>query len=118
MALRVINALSVHRLTTGGDIHVPIGPTAAELRDALCLFQPGVGTCRAIRPRICCRWSQTVMREVLKTVNSQFISKAPDTEQYYLDLKKDIDYDAQIENAPRRCPTTHWTAPITAPSRH
>jgi hypothetical protein len=40
---------------------------------------------------------QTVMREVLKTVNGQFISKAPDTEQYYLDLKKDIDYDAQIE---------------------
>ena len=37
------------------------------------------------------------MREVLKTVNGQFISKAPDTEQYYLDLKKDIDYDAQIE---------------------
>jgi hypothetical protein len=34
---------------------------------------------------------------VLKTVNGQFISKAPDTEQYYLDLKKDIDYDAQIE---------------------
>ena len=30
-----------HRLTTGGDIHVPIGPTA-ELRDSLCLFQPGV----------------------------------------------------------------------------
>ncbi len=41
---------------------------------------------------------QTVMREVLKTVNGQFISKAPDTEQYFLDLKKDIDYDAQIEN--------------------
>ena len=44
-------------LTTGGDIHVPIGPTAAELRDALCLFQPGVEDMpRATRPRICCRW--------------------------------------------------------------
>ena len=40
---------------------------------------------------------QTVLRETLKTVNGQFISKAPDTEQYYLDLKKDVDYDAQIE---------------------
>jgi hypothetical protein len=39
----------------------------------------------------------TCLREVLKTVNGQFISKAPDTEQYYLDLKKDIDYDAQID---------------------
>lgn len=40
---------------------------------------------------------QTTLRETLKTVNGQFISKAPDTEQYYLDLKKDVDYDAQIE---------------------
>ena len=38
-----------------------------------------------------------MLRETLKTVNGQFISKAADTEQYYLDLKKDVDYDAQIE---------------------
>ncbi|MDI1245535.1 MAG: DUF6079 family protein, partial [Rhodoferax sp.] len=42
MALRIINGLFVHRLTTGGDIHVPIGPTAEELRDTLCLYQPGI----------------------------------------------------------------------------
>ena len=42
LALRIIHALSVHRLTTGGDIHVPIGPTAGELRDSLCLYQPGI----------------------------------------------------------------------------
>ena len=41
MAMRIIHALSVHRLTTG-DIHVPLGATAEELRDALCLYQPGV----------------------------------------------------------------------------
>ncbi len=97
MALRVINALAVHRLTTGGDIHVPIGPTAAELRDALCLFQPGVEDMPGDPADNLLSMVQTVMREVLKTVNGQFISKAPDTEQYYLDLKKDIDYDAQIE---------------------
>jgi len=94
MALRVINALAVHRLTTGGDIHVPIGPTAAELRDALCLFQPGVEDMPGDPAENLLSMVQTVMREVLKTVNGQFISKAPDTEQYYLDLKKDIDYDA------------------------
>lgn len=98
MALRVINALAVHRLTTGGDIHVPIGPTAAELRDALCLFQPGVEDMPGDAAENLLSMVQTVMREVLKTVNGQFISKAPDTEQYFLDLKKDIDYDAQIEN--------------------
>ncbi|MBL8299346.1 MAG: hypothetical protein JNN30_13490 [Rhodanobacteraceae bacterium] len=97
MALRVINALAVHRLTTGGDIHVPIGPTAAELRDALCLFQPGVEDMPGDPSENLLSMVQTVMREVLKTVNGQFISKASDTEQYYLDLKKDIDYDAQIE---------------------
>ena len=97
MALRVINALAVHRLTTGGDIHIPIGPTAAELRDALCLFQPGVEDMPGEPAENLLSMVQTVMREVLKTVNGQFISKAPDTEQYYLDLKKDIDYDAQIE---------------------
>ena len=101
MALRIINALAVHRLTTGGDIHVPIGPTAAELRDALCLFQPGVEEMPGDPAENLLSMVQTVMREILKTVNGQFISKAPhgdkSGEQYYLDLKKDIDYDAQIE---------------------
>lgn len=97
MALRVINGLAVHRLTTGGDIHVPIGPTAAELRDSLCLFQSGVEDMPGEPAENLLSMVQTVMREVLKTVNGQFISKAADTEQYYLDLKKDIDYDAQIE---------------------
>ena len=97
MALRVINGLSVHRLTTGGDIHIPIGPTAAELRDSLCLFQPGVEDMPGEPAENLLSMVQTVMREVLKTVNGQFISKIADTEQYYLDLKKDIDYDAQID---------------------
>lgn len=97
MALRVINALAVHRLTTGGDVYVPIGPTAAELRDALCLFQPGIEDMPGEPAENLLSMVQTVLREVLKTVNGQFISKAPETEQFYLDLKKDIDFDAQIE---------------------
>ncbi|MEJ1958917.1 MAG: DUF6079 family protein [Nitrosomonadales bacterium] len=97
MALRIINALSVHRLTTGGDIYVPIGPTAEELRDTLCLYQPGLDDMGGEPAENLLTQVQTVLRETLKTVNGQFISKAPDTEQYYLDLKKDIDYDAQID---------------------
>lgn len=97
MALRVINGLSVHRLTTGGDIYVPVGPTAEELRDTLCLFQPGIDEMGGEPEADLLSLVQTVLRETLKTVNGQFISKAPDTEQYYLDLKKDVDYDAQIE---------------------
>ncbi|AML53617.1 ATPase [Falsihalocynthiibacter arcticus] len=97
MALRIIDGLSVHRLTTGGDIYVPVGPTAAELRDTLCLFQPGIEDMGGDPSDDLLTAVQTTLRETLKTVNGQFISKAPDTEQYYLDLKKDVDYDAQIE---------------------
>jgi len=97
MALRIIDGLSVHRLTTGGDIYVPIGPTAEELRDTLCLYQPGIEDMGGDPAADLLALVQTVLRETLKTVNGQFISKAPDTEQYYLDLKKDVDYDAQIE---------------------
>ncbi|MDR6587432.1 DUF6079 family protein [Agrobacterium tumefaciens] len=97
MALRIIDGLSVHRLTTGGDIYVPIGPTAEELRDTLCLFQPGIEEMGGEPEADLLTLVQTVLRETLKTVNGQFISKASDTDQYYLDLKKDVDYDAQIE---------------------
>ena len=97
MALRIIDGLSVHRLTTGGDIYVPVGPTAEELRDTLCLFQPGIEDMGGEPEADLLSLVQTVLRETLKTVNGQFISKASDTEQYYLDLKKDVDYDAQIE---------------------
>lgn len=97
MALRIIDGLSVHRLTTGGDIYVPVGPTAEELRDTLCLFQPGIEDLGGEPEVDLLSHVQTVLRETLKTVNGQFISKAPDTEQYFLDLKKDVDYDAQIE---------------------
>ena len=41
LAIRIIHALSVHRLTTG-DIYTPLGATAKELRDTLCLYQPDI----------------------------------------------------------------------------
>ena len=97
MALRIIDGLSVHRLTTGGDIYVPVGPTAEELRDTLCLFQPGIEDLGGAPSDDLLTAVQTTLRETLNTVNGQFISKAANTEQYYLDLKKDVDYDTQIE---------------------
>ncbi len=97
MAERIIHALSVHRLTTGGDTHVPIGLMAAEMRDSLCLYHPGIEDMGGDPADDLLSQVQTVLREVLKTVNRQFISKAADTEQYFLDLKKNVDYDAQID---------------------
>jgi hypothetical protein len=96
MALQIIHALSVHRLTTG-DIHAALGATPEELRDTLCLYDPmvkGLGGDPAddLRSHI-----ETVLREIHKTVSGQFISANPDNRQYYLDLKKTDDFDALIE---------------------
>ncbi len=97
MALRIIHALSVHRLTTG-DIHAPMGATAAELRDSLCLYQPGIEDLGGDPADDLLSQVETVLREIHKTVSGQFISSNPENRQYYLDLKKTDDYDALIEN--------------------
>lgn len=95
MALRIINGLSVHRLTIG-DIQAPVGATPTELRDSLCLYQLGLED-RAEPAEDLLTQVETVLREILRTVNGQFISQAADSGQYYLDIKKVVDYDALIE---------------------
>lgn len=96
MAIRVIHALSVHRLTTR-DIHAPLGATAEELRDTLCLYQPGIEDLGGDPADDLLSQVETVLKEVIKTVSGQFISSNPDNRQYYLDLKKTDDFDAIIE---------------------
>ena len=96
MALRVIHALSVHRLTTGG-IHAPLGATAEELRDSLCLYQPGIEDLGGDPADDLLSQVETVLREIHRTVSGQFVSSNPDNRQYYLDLKKTDDFDALIE---------------------
>ncbi|MEW5804279.1 MAG: DUF6079 family protein [bacterium] len=96
MALQVIHALSVHRLTTG-DIYAPLGATAEELRDGLCLYQPGIEDLGGDPADDLLSQVETVLREIRKTVNGQFISSNPNNHQYYLDLKKTADFDALIE---------------------
>ena len=96
MALRLIHALSVHRLTTG-DIYAPLGATAKELRDGLCLYQPGIEELGGNPADDLLSQVETVLREIHKTVSGQFISSNPDNRQCYLDLKKTDDFDALIE---------------------
>ncbi|HBP90844.1 MAG TPA: ATPase [Nitrospiraceae bacterium] len=96
MAIQLIHALSVHRLTTG-DITAPLGATAEELRDGLCLFQPGIEELGGDPADDLLSQVETVLREIHKTVSGQFISSNPDNRQYYLDLKKTDDFDALIE---------------------
>lgn len=96
MALQIIHALSVHRLTTG-DIYATLGATAEELRDSLCLYQPGIEELGGNPADDLLSQVETVLREIHKTVSGQFISSNPDNRQYYLDLKKTDDFDALIE---------------------
>ena len=96
MAVQIIHALSVHRLTTG-DIYATLGPTAAELRDGLCLFQPAIEELGGDPADDLLSQVETVLREIHKTVSGQFISSNPDNGQYYLDLKKSDDFDAIID---------------------
>ena len=92
-ALRIIYGLSVHRLTTG-DVYNPIGMTAEELRDTLCIFLPDLPEKDS---EFLLTTVETVLNDISKTVSGQFISYNKDNAQYYIDLKKDIDYDAKIE---------------------
>jgi len=91
MALRIVHALSVQRLTTD-DIHAPLGVTAEELRDDLCLYVPTPErTAEFLLDQV-----QVALREIQRTVSGQYISYEESNGQYYLDLKKDIDFDAKI----------------------
>ena len=97
MALRLIHALSVLRLTTG-DIYAPMGASAEELRDRLCLFDPLIAELGSDEPdKDLQTHVETVLREIHKTVSGQFISFNADNRQFYLDLKKTDDFDALID---------------------
>ncbi len=96
MALRIIHALSVHRLTTGG-INTPLGATPAELRDSLCLYQEGIEDLGGDPADDLASLVETVLREIHRTVSGQFISSNPQNGQYYLDIRKTDDFDALIE---------------------
>jgi len=98
-ALRVIHALAVHRLTTA-DIYTSLGVTADELRDDLCLLLPvpekDAGFLKTV--------VETVLKEIVRTVSGQFLSFNAENGQYYLDLKKDVDFDSLIEKKAETLP--------------
>ncbi len=93
MALRIIHALSVQRLTTT-DIRAKLGVTAEELRDDLMLYiqMPE----EAASDDFLLKQVQVALREIMRTVSGQYISHNEENGQYYLDLDKDVDFAARI----------------------
>lgn len=92
LALQIIYALSVHRLTTG-DISIRSGLTSENLRDDLCLFLSNMPDCDSgtLQSII-----QTVLKDTMTTVSGQFIENNEENGQYYLDAYKVIDFDEKI----------------------
>lgn len=92
IALQIIYALSVHRLTTG-TLDAKLGMTEQSMKDDLCLFiQMPMMEEDFLQGTI-----HTILQDVMNTVSGQFIEYNGDNGQYYLDLKKDIDYDKKIK---------------------
>jgi hypothetical protein len=91
LALRIIHALSVHRLTTD-DIYAPLGATAEELRDDLLLYTPMPEQTAVFLLNTV----QVALREIMRTVSGQYITYNDANGQYYLDVKKDIDFETKI----------------------
>jgi len=93
LAIRIIRALSVQRLTTR-DVFIPLGVTAEGLRDGLCLYQrlpAEMNTAEFLLDQV-----QVALKEMMKTVQGQFLSYNSENGQYYLDLKKVVDFDQKI----------------------
>lgn len=88
----IVHALALHRLTVG-NISAPIGLTAQELRDRLCLSLP-------IPERdadFLLTSVEATLDQIMRAVSGQFISRNLENGQYYLDLHKDVDFDALIQ---------------------
>lgn len=93
MARQIIAALSVHRLTTV-VLDAKLGLTAQNLKDELTLF---IDNMPVMEEDFLLTTVETVLREIINTVSGQFIEYNKDNGQYYLDLKKDVDYDKKIQ---------------------
>ena len=91
LAIQIIYALSVHRLTTNG-LEVQFGMTAENLKDDLCLYLPMpeqdadflLGAVNA------------TLKSIMTTVSGQFIIFNDANNQYYIDVDKIVDYDVNV----------------------
>ncbi len=87
LALRIVHALSLHRLSMG-DIYSGHGASPAELRDTLCLFQPGLEELAEKPADSLLAHVTAVLGEIRKCGNENFITLGSENGQYYLHFKK------------------------------
>ena len=92
LAIKIIYALSVHRLTTNG-LDVQFGLTAENLKDDLCLYLPLPENSADFLLGIV----NATLRDIMTTVSGQFIIHNDANNQYYIDVDKMVDYDEKIK---------------------
>ena len=92
LAIKIIYALSVHRLTTNG-LDVQFGLTAENLKDDLCLYlQMPEQEAEFLLSIV----AQT-LKDIMTTVSGQFIIYNDANNQYYIDVDKVVDYEEKIK---------------------
>lgn len=94
LALRLLHALSVHRLTTA-DLSIEIGMSAAELREKLLVYieQPEKEDPLFFETTII-----TTLREIKDLMRGSYFRSNPNNGQYYLFVGDDIDPRGLIES--------------------
>ena len=92
LAIQIIYALSVHRLTTKG-LDVQFGLTAENLKDDLCLHL----TMPESDADFLLGLVKQTLRDIMTTVSGQFIVFNEANNQYYIDVTKNVDYDEKIK---------------------
>ncbi|MBR0418120.1 MAG: hypothetical protein IJI66_03020 [Erysipelotrichaceae bacterium] len=92
LAIQIIHALSVHRLTTA-SLDVQNGLTAENLKDDLCLYLPMPEQDAEFLLGVV---DQT-LKDIMTTVSGQFIIHNEANNQYFIDVDKVIDYDEKVK---------------------
>lgn len=92
LAIQIIYALSVHRLTTNG-LDVQFGMTAENLKDDLCLYL----TMPEHDADFLLGAVNATLKAIMTTVSGQFIIFNETNNQYYIDVDKIVDYDEKIK---------------------
>lgn len=93
MAIQIVYALSVHRLTTNG-LDVQFGMTAENLKDDLCLYLKNMPENSA---DFLLGLVNITLKDIMTTVSGQFIIHNDANNQYYIDVDKIVDYDEKIK---------------------
>lgn len=91
-AIKIIYALCIHRLTTGG-LDIKAGLTSENLKDDLCLYLPLPVQDSAFLSGVV----KTILSNIMTTVSGQFITFNELNNQYYIDTEKTVDYDEKIQ---------------------